>query len=104
MSSPNREPLSGTIRQDKKVVGAICLPEADVQDFINQFNRCYGPMGLHIDMPSHLPVKPVVVVPIGATQGAATVAATSTRAASMTMTATSVWQQEALKLDAEPNL
>ena len=65
-SSPSREPLSGTIRQDQKVVGAICLPEEDVQDFIEQFNRCYGPMGMHIDMPSHLQPRPGVLLPVGA--------------------------------------
>lgn len=65
-SSPAREPLSGTIRQDKKVVGAICLPEADVQDFVDQFNHCYGPIGLHIDMPAHLPVQPAAILPVGA--------------------------------------
>ena len=65
-SSPAREPLTGTIRQDKRIVGAICLPEADVQEFVDQFNHCYGPIGLHIDMPTDLPLKPAAVLPVGA--------------------------------------
>lgn len=44
-----REPLSGMIRQDSKVIGAICLPEVDVQEFIDQFNHCYGPLRMHIE-------------------------------------------------------
>ncbi len=67
-SSPGREPLSGTIRQDAKIVGAICLPEEDVQDFIEQFNHCYGPIGMRIDAPLHLsPLpSPGILLPVGA--------------------------------------
>jgi hypothetical protein len=68
MSSPQREPLSGTLRQGKKVVGGVCLPEADVQIFINQFNHCYGPLGLKIDPPACIQTAdiPMKIVPVGA--------------------------------------
>lgn len=65
-SSLWREPLSGTIRQDTKVVGAICLPEEDLQEFIEQFNNCYGPMRLHIDPPTYVPLAPPMLIPVGA--------------------------------------
>lgn len=65
-SSPGREPLSGTIRQDAKIVGAICLPEEDVQVFIEQFNHCYGPLGMRIEPPKDLPTPPGVLLPVGA--------------------------------------
>lgn len=68
-SSLWREPLSGVIRQDSKVIGAICLPESDVQEFIDQFNHCYGPLRLHIE-PSRsvpLPAAASAVCPVGAT-------------------------------------
>jgi len=65
-SSPDREPLSGTIRQDAKIVGAICLPEEDVQDFIEQFNHCYGPLGMRIEAPRHLSLAPGILMPVGA--------------------------------------
>ena len=45
-SSPWRGELSGTIRQDEKVIGSICLPEEHVQEFIDEFNHCYGPLRL----------------------------------------------------------
>jgi hypothetical protein len=68
MSSPQREPLSGTLRQGKKVVGGVCLPEEDIQNFIDQFNHCYGPMGLKIDQPVFVQgaPKPKKTVPVGA--------------------------------------
>lgn len=69
MSSYQREPMTGLIRQDNRVVGSICLPEDDQQDFIDQFNNCYGPLHLHIEpMPTRcdkpVPVRPVR--PVGA--------------------------------------
>jgi hypothetical protein len=68
MSSPQREPLSGTLRQGKKVVGGVCLPEQDIQNFIDQFNHCYGPMGLKIDPPVFVQntVSPKILIPVGA--------------------------------------
>ncbi|QDV26222.1 hypothetical protein [Aureliella helgolandensis] len=65
-SSPPREPLSALIRQDTKVVGAICLPEEDVQEFIDQFNNCYGPMRMCIERPKFGPKAPAVLIPVGA--------------------------------------
>jgi hypothetical protein len=70
MSSYEREPMTGLIRQDHRVVGSICLPEEDQQDFIDQFNNCYGPLRLHIEpipvgpqRPIHLrPIRPVGAV------------------------------------------
>ena len=50
-SSSNREPLTGVIRQDASVVGAICLPDAELQEFIEQFNHCYGSIGMRIEIP-----------------------------------------------------
>ncbi len=41
-SSYEREPLTGLIRQDNRIVGSICLPEEDPQEFIDDFNNCYG--------------------------------------------------------------
>lgn len=69
-SSPPREPLTGLIRQDAKVVGSICLPEEELQDFIEQFNHCYGPLGMCIEMlpgaPRPFRVAPLIA-PVGAT-------------------------------------
>ena len=63
-SSFEREPLTGLIRQDNRVVGSICLPEEDPQEFIDEFNNCYGPLRLHIE-PMQLPItKPVHVRPV----------------------------------------
>ncbi len=62
-----REPLSGTIRQDSKVIGAICLPEEDVQEFIDQFNHCYGPLRMHIEPNRLMPLAtPTQLFPVGA--------------------------------------
>jgi len=41
MSSYDRGPMNGVIRQANKIVGALCLSESS-QDFVEQFNRCYG--------------------------------------------------------------
>lgn len=49
MSSYQREPMTGLIRQDNRLVGTICLPEEDQQEFIDEFNNCYGPLRLHIE-------------------------------------------------------
>ncbi|MCA9132585.1 MAG: hypothetical protein KDA45_05510 [Planctomycetales bacterium] len=65
-SSLWREPLSGTIRQDTRVIGAICLPEDDVQDFIDQFNHCYGPLRMRIEPPSFMPLPRTALFPVGA--------------------------------------
>ena len=64
-SSVDREPLSGVIRQNDRVVGAVCLPEDDLLDFIIEFNHCYGPLALHIDAPEK-PIKDDNLFPIGA--------------------------------------
>lgn len=68
-SSLWREPLSGTIRQDSKVIGAICLPETELQEFIDQFNHCYGPMRMHIEPPAFIPqpAVPAPLIPVGST-------------------------------------
>ena len=68
MSSLNREPLTGTIRQGKKVVGGVCLPEEDTQEFIDQFNHLYGPAGLKIDQPPFLATcdRTQRLIPVGA--------------------------------------
>jgi hypothetical protein len=50
-SSPDREPLTGIIRQDKRIVGSICLPDEAPEEFIEQFNHCYGSLGLRIEAP-----------------------------------------------------
>ncbi len=65
-SSLWREPLSGMIRQDAKIIGAICLPEDDVQEFIEQFNHCYGPLRMHIEAPPVLAAKQAPLFPVGA--------------------------------------
>ena len=65
-SSLSREPLTGVIRQDAKVVGAICLPEEAEQDFIEQFNHCYGPLRLHIESAGLPEASPTMIVPVGA--------------------------------------
>jgi hypothetical protein len=65
-SSPSREPLSGVIRQDSKVIGAICLPDENPQEFIEQFNHCYGPMRMKIDPPAYLELIPTALLPVGA--------------------------------------
>lgn len=65
-SSPSRDPLSGVIRQDTKVVGAICLPREDVQEFINEFNHCYGPLSMHIDAAQFPTAAEATLFPVGA--------------------------------------
>ncbi len=65
-SSPPREPLPGLIRQKEKVVGAICLPEKDIPAFIAEFNRCYGPLSLHIEAPEFPNLSEIPLVPVGA--------------------------------------
>lgn len=67
-SSLWREPLSGIIRQDAKVIGAISLPESDVQEFIDQFNHCYGPLRMRIEPPLFVPLANTSgpVCPVGA--------------------------------------
>ena len=67
-SSFDRDPLSGVIRQNKKVVGAICLPEKDLHAFIDQFNHCYGPLHMHIDPPDHTPLPGSLLFPVGASR------------------------------------
>jgi len=69
-SSLSREPLTGIIRQDANVVGAICLPDEELQDFIEQFNHCYGSIGMRIDVPpgaAPILTGPSRVLPVGAT-------------------------------------
>ncbi|MBX3422758.1 MAG: hypothetical protein KF752_14480 [Pirellulaceae bacterium] len=70
MSSTSREPLSGVIRQDMKIVGGICLPETDVFQFIDNFNHCYGPLKMKIDLPTgaQRPAGSQILQPIGATR------------------------------------
>jgi hypothetical protein len=41
MSSFDRGPMNGLIRQANKVVGTVCLSESS-DSFVEQFNRCYG--------------------------------------------------------------
>lgn len=71
MSSYQREPMTGLIRQDNRVVGAICLPEEDQQEFINEFNNCYGPLRMHIEpletAAIGTPLPPRPIRPVGAT-------------------------------------
>jgi hypothetical protein len=68
MSSPAREPLTGLIRQERKVVGGICLPEENLGEFIDQFNHCYGPLKMKIEVPIGItrasPAPPIL--PVGA--------------------------------------
>lgn len=71
-SSPSRDPLSGRIRQNNKFVGSICLPEEELAKFVEQFNRCYGPLQMRIDVPLVGQLSPQAVFPVGATRPAAT--------------------------------
>ena len=43
MSSYDRGPMNGIIRQANKVVGTVCLSDSS-PGFIEQFNHCYGGM------------------------------------------------------------
>ena len=65
-SSASREPLAGLIRQNDKVVGAVALPEEDLNEFIEQFNSCYGPLRMQIEPPEPLSYAPSCTVPVGA--------------------------------------
>lgn len=65
-SSPSRDPLEGIIRQDEKIVGNIALPEADMLEFIEQFNSCYGPLRMHIDAPAIGAFRRASCYPVGA--------------------------------------
>lgn len=47
-SGSNREDQTGIIRQGKKVVGTICLPDA-TEVFIREFNHCYGQLRMEIE-------------------------------------------------------
>ncbi len=42
-SGSERERPTGIIVQGTKVVGSVCIPDA-TDEFIRQFNYCYGPM------------------------------------------------------------
>ncbi len=64
-SSPAREPLTGVLRQDNIIVGAICLPDECPEEFIEQFNHCYGSLGLRIETPAGL-AAPKSNRPVGA--------------------------------------
>ena len=69
-SSFNREPLSGVIRQDAVVVGAVCLPDEKLQEFVEQFNHCYGSLGMRIEVPPGVVptlASPNRILPVGAT-------------------------------------
>ncbi len=67
MSSLAREPLTGIILQDRKIVGGVCLPEEDVGLFIDQFNHCYGPLRMRIDKSSLVEnLAPEATLPVGA--------------------------------------
>lgn len=69
MSSYEREPLTGVIRQENRVVGSVCLPEEDQQEFIDEFNHCYGPLRLRIELKPHSNEKLVplrTLRPVGA--------------------------------------
>jgi hypothetical protein len=68
-SSSSREPLTGIIRQDANVVGAVCLPDEELQEFIEQFNHCYGSIGMRIEAPAGAPVimNSDRILPVGAT-------------------------------------
>lgn len=65
-SSASREPLSGVIRQNEKVVGAVALPEEDLNEFIEQFNSCYGPLRMQIETPVTREFIANPAVPVGA--------------------------------------
>jgi hypothetical protein len=68
-----RNAPEGQIRQDKKIVGSICLPEVDAEDFIDQFNNCYGPLRLHIAPPPiRLTPGPKPIAPVGAARSIVT--------------------------------
>ncbi len=65
-SSPRSVTQSGTIRQNQRIVGAICLPEAGIRDFVDEFNHCYGPLQLQIDLPAFVPAAEHPLIPVGA--------------------------------------
>lgn len=72
-----REPLTAIIRQENVVVGAICLPEEDIADFIEEFNYCYFSMRLWIE-----PLESDIVPKLTATTGIRPIGAGYRRAAS----------------------
>jgi len=43
-SGSERDRPCGMIMQGNRVVGAICIPEGTNEEFIEQFNSCYGPL------------------------------------------------------------
>lgn len=47
-SGSNRELQTGVIRQGKKIVGTICMPDA-TETFIREFNHCYGQLRMEIE-------------------------------------------------------
>jgi len=48
MSSFDRGPMNGVIRQANRVVGAVCLSESS-GGFVEQFNRLYGAMQMRAE-------------------------------------------------------
>lgn len=56
-SGAHRDPLSGVIRQGKKVVGAIVIPEAS-EVFIREFNHCYGQLRMSVTPTDPKPSPP----------------------------------------------
>ncbi len=57
-SGSERDPLCGIIVQSGRVVGAICIPE-EGQDFIEEFNNCYGPLRMQVTELEQNAPKPV---------------------------------------------
>ncbi len=47
-SGSERERPDGVIVQGTKVVGSICIPDA-TEEFIDQFNNCYGPLRMQCE-------------------------------------------------------
>ena len=67
-SNSDRDSLEGLIKQDQKIVGAICLPEEDAGAFIEEFNLCYGPINLQIAAPDFVVMPEHPLLPVGATK------------------------------------
>jgi len=50
------------IMQGTRVVGAICIPEGSDEQFIEQFNSCYGPLRMQCAQSERLDevIRPIV--------------------------------------------
>ncbi len=53
-SGSERDRPCGMIMQGNRVVGAVCIPDGTDDQFIEQFNNCYGPLRMQCEQAERL--------------------------------------------------